>query len=195
VRRTAALTVRIATRLSPLVLLIASPALAQENQPSAADSATGWLFRWINFAIVLALIVYAFRKAAPKFRSRQEEISRQIQEGTRAREAAEQKQREVQAKMAGIDKFVAEMRAEAKRRAEAEAQRLRELARTEAGMIEAAANAEIAAAERAARLELRVFAARIAVERAEAMLQREMTPGAEAALFGTFVAEVERSAN
>ena len=194
-RRAVAVFAPIATRLSLVVLLAAGPALAQENQPSPADTPTGWLFRWINFAIVLALIIYAFRKAAPSFRSHQEEISRQIEEGKRAREAAERQQREAEAKIAGIDKFVAEMRAEAKRGVEAEAARLRDLAKTEAEMIEAAAKAEIAAAERAARLELKVFAARIAVERAEAMLQKEMTPGAEAALFGTFVAQLERSAN
>jgi F-type H+-transporting ATPase subunit b len=182
-------------RLSALVLLAAGPTLGQESQPSGADSPTGWLFRWINFAIISALIIYAFWKAAPGFRSRREELSRQIQEGARAREAAERDLREVQAKMAGIDSLTAELRVEAKRAAEAEAQRVRELAKTEAGMIEQAAKAEIAAAERAARVELRAFAARKAIERAEAMLQGEVTSNAEAALFGTFVAELQRSAN
>jgi F0F1-type ATP synthase membrane subunit b/b' len=182
-------------RLSALVLLAAGPALGQESQPSGADSPTGWLFRWINFAIISALIIYAFWKAAPGFRSRREELSRQIQEGARAREAAERDLREVQAKMAGIDSLTAELRVEAKRAAEAEAQRVRELAKTEAGMIEQAAKAEIAAAERAARVELRTFAARKAIERAEAILQEEVTSNAEAALFGTFVAELQRSAN
>ncbi len=169
--------------------------MGQENQPSGADSATGWLFRWVNFGIISALIIYAFWKVAPRFRSRREELSRQIQEGARAREAAQRDLREVQAKMAGIDTLTAELRGEAKRAAEAEAKRLRELAKTEAGMIEQAAKAEIAAAERAARIELRVFAARKAIERAEGMLQGEMTSKAEAALFGTFVAELQRSAN
>jgi F0F1-type ATP synthase membrane subunit b/b' len=185
----------LAVRLSALVLVAAGPALAQENQPSGADSATGWLFRWINFAIILALIVYAFRKAGPSFRSHKEEISQQIQEGARAREAAERDLHEVQVKMAGIDSLTAEMRVEAKRAAEAEGQRLRELAKTEAGMIEQATKAEITAAERAARMELRVFAARKAVERAEGTLQGKITSTAEAVLFGTFVAELQRSAN
>lgn len=185
----------LAVRVSALILVAAGPTLGQENQPSGADSATGWLFRWINFAIILALIIYAFRKAGPRFRSHKEEISQQIQEGARAREAAERDLREVQAKMAGIDSLTAELRVEARRAAEAEGQRLRELAKKEAGMIELAAKAEIAAAERAARMELRVFAARKAIERAEGMLQGKMTSTAEAALFGAFVAELQRSAN
>lgn len=182
-------------RLSALILLTAGTALAQENQPSGADSPTGLIFRWINFGIISALIIYAFLKAAPRFQSRREEISRQIQEGARAREAAERDLREVQAKMAGIDTLTSELRVEAKRAADAEGQRLRELAKTEAGMIEQAAQAEIAAAERAARIELRAFAARKAVERAESLLQGQMTSNADAVLFGTLVVELQRGAN
>jgi len=176
-------------------LLAAPPALAQESEPSPADSTTGWVFRWLNFAIVLAAAIYALRKAAPFFRNRADEISQKIAEGTRAREAAEQQRREAQARLAGIETEVAEMRAEAKRSAQAEAERLRALARSEADAVERSAQAEIAAAERAARLELKTLAARIAVERAEAVLRQELSPQAESALFRTFVAELERSAN
>jgi len=195
VRRAKSQLFDLGARVTALVLLAAGTAVAQENQPSGADSPTGWLFRWINFAIISALIIYAFVKAAPGFQSRREELSRQIQEGARAREAAERDLREVQTKMAGIGALTAELRVEAKRAAEVEAQRVRELAKTEASMIEEAAKAEIAAAERAARLELRAFAARKAIERAEAMLQGEMTSNAEAVLFGAFVTELQRSAN
>lgn len=177
------------------LLLASGPALAQEGTPSSADSSTGWVFRWINFAIVLALIVYAFRRAAPSFRRNADEIAQRIAEGTRAREAAERQKREAQAKLAGIETEVAALRAEAKRSAEAESERLRELARVEAEMIERAARAEIAAAERAGRLELKTYAAEIALERAEAQLRRELTPQAEAVLFGAFVGELEGSVN
>jgi F0F1-type ATP synthase membrane subunit b/b' len=182
-------------RLGMLLLLAAVPVMAQEGEESRADSPTGWVFRWINFAIVLALIAYGFRKAAPGFRRHADEITERIQEGLRAREAAEKQHREVQAKLAGIETEVAQMRVEAKRSAEAEAERLRELARTEAEMIEQAAQAEIAARERAARLELKALAARLAIERAEATLRQEMTPQSEAMLFGAFVRELEGKLN
>ncbi|HXX45903.1 MAG TPA: ATP synthase F0 subunit B [Candidatus Acidoferrales bacterium] len=177
------------------VLLAAHSVLAQESTPSPADSSTGWVFRWINFAIVLALIVYGFRKAAPSFRRNADDIAQRIAEGTRAREAAERQRREAQAKLAGIENEVAVLRVEAKRSAEAESERLKELARVEAETIERSAQAEIAAAERAARLELKAYAAQIALERAEQQLRRELTPQAEAVLFGTFVGELERSVN
>ena len=178
-----------------VMLFAAAPVLAQESSSSLTDSTSGWAFRWINFGLLVAILVYAFAKAAPKFRQNSEEISRKIAEGTRAREAAEQQRREVRTKMAGIDAEVAAMREDAKRGAEAEAERIRALAKSEAEMIERAAQAEIAAAERASRLELRATAARLAVERAERLLREQLTPGDESALFRTFVAELERGAN
>jgi F0F1-type ATP synthase membrane subunit b/b' len=176
------------------LVLAALPALAQQDE-SPADSSTGWVFRWINFAIVVVLIGYAFGKAAPAFRRRADEITERIREGTRAREAAEKQRREVEAKIAGIETEVAQMRVEARRSAQAEAEQLRALARTEAEMIERAAQAEIAARERAKRLELKALAARLAIERAEATLRQQMTPQSEAVLFGTFVKELEGKLN
>lgn len=179
-----------------IILFIALPALAQEGEASPAESPTGWIFRWLNFAIVFGAIIYfAVKKGGPYFRRQADDISKKIAEGTRAREAAERQRQEVQAKLAGIEQEVAAMKAEAKRDAEAEAQRLRSLAREEAQKIERVAQAEIAAAERAARLELKALAGRLAVEHAEALLRQELTPKAEAALFQSFVQEIERSAN
>lgn len=178
-----------------IALVLAAPTLAQEGGSSLPDSTSGWVFRWINFAILVAILVYGFSKAAPKFRKNADVISQKIAEGTRAREAAEQLRREVRTKMAGIDAEVASMRQDAERGAEAEAERISALAKSEAAMIDRAAKAEIAAAERASRLELRATAARLAIERAEALLRQQLTAGDESALFRTFVAELERSPN
>jgi F-type H+-transporting ATPase subunit b len=182
--------------LVTLFLFAALPALAQEGEVSPVDSTAGWIFRWLNFAIVFGAIGYlAWKKGGPYFRAQAEEISRKIEEGTRAREAAERQRREVQAKLANIENEIAAMREEAKRDADAEAQRLRTLSREEAQKIEAAAQEEIAAAGRASRMELKILAARMAVDRAEALLRKELTPKSEAALFQIFVQELERSVN
>lgn len=174
-----------------LVFLCALPVLAQENQPGPEDSTTGWVFRWLNFAIVFAGILYfSIKTCGPYFRGRREEIARQVAEGARAREAAEKKRQEVQAKLAGIDDEVAQIREEAKRSTEAERQRVREMARREAEMIERAAEAEIATARRNARIELKTLAARLAIERAEAMLKQELTPQTEAGLIQVFVEQL-----
>lgn len=186
---------RQAAAFAAFFLLLALPVFAQDEQPSPADSTTGWVFRWLNFAIVLGLFIYAFSKAAPYFRRHEQEISEKIAEGTRAREAAEADRRAAQAKLAGIETEVAALRVEAKRSAQAEGERLRAQARAEAEAIERSAQAEIAAAERAARLELKALAARIAVEGAEAVLRSELTAETESMLFRNFVADLEGSPN
>lgn len=176
--------------------LTAAPTLAQEGGASGADSTTGWVFRWLNFTIVAGGLGYvAVKWGAPYFRKQAGEISEKIAEGARAREAAEQQRRETQAKLAGIEKEVGAMRGEARRGAEAEAQRIRALALRDAEAIERGAQAEIAAAERAARLKLKAHAARMAVERAEEALRGAAAAEAEGKLFREFVAGIEGSAN
>ena len=173
--------------------LLAAPVLAQEGD--ATTTGAGPVFRWINFAIVAGLIIWGFAKAAPALRDRAQSISKQIAEGTRAREAAERQRQEVQAKLSKIDQEVAQIRAGAKKAADAEAQRLRSLARDEAQSIEKAGLAEILAAERAARIELKALAGRLAVAQAEAVLREQMTPTAEAGLFRAFIDELQGSKN
>ena len=178
------------------LFLLASSAFAQESSTPPENSTAGWIFRWINFAIVFGALVYFFSKvAAPALNTQSEEIARKVAEGARAREGAEKQRAEVREKLAHIEQEVASLRADAKRGAEAEASRLKALARQEAETIERAAQAEIGAAERAALLDLKALAARLAVERAESVLRRELTPEAQASLFHGFVSELERSAN
>src|SRR5450755_122117 len=158
--------------LAVVFLFAAIPALAQEGDASPANSPTGWVFRWLNFAIVFGAIAYcAVKYGGPSFRANSEDISKKIEEGARAREAAEQQKKEMEAKLANLPNESVQMRADAKRDAEAEALRLRALGREEGAKIEKSALAEIAAAERAARMELKALAARMAVERAEALLR------------------------
>lgn len=181
--------------LASFALLLAAPVFAQESG-DIADSTSGWVFRWLNFVIVFGAISYgAVKFAAPYFRRRSDGISRQIAEGGRAREAAERERQAAQEKLGGIGAEIAQIRAEAKRSGETEGQRLRSLARDEAEAIAKAAQAEIAAAERAARLELKAMAARLAIERAESLLQQQITPSTQAALFQAFIGELERGAN
>jgi F-type H+-transporting ATPase subunit b len=178
------------------VLMAAAPAMAQEGDATPADTPVGWVFRWLNFALVFGGIGYAVWKyGGPFFRQHAEEISQQIAEGARAREAAEQQRQEIQAKLAGLADEIQRLREEGKRDAEAETKRLRDMTHLEGERIEQAARAEIAAAEREGRMELKALGARLAVQLAEALLRQSLTPKAEDALFDGFVAELERSVN
>jgi F0F1-type ATP synthase membrane subunit b/b' len=188
-------------RLANLAVLLAAlfvttaPVFAAEEARNSADSMAGWVFRWLNFAIVFGGIAYLLVKAGPAFRGKADKISAAIGEASRAREAAERQRRETQQKLANLEKEIAEMRTEAKRDADAEAQRLRDMAKSEAEKIEKVARAEIAATERAARLELKATGAQLAIDGAAALLRQNLTPQGEAQLFRAFVAELEGNLN
>lgn len=179
-----------------LLLIVVAPLWAAEGGESPADSTVGWVFRWLNFALVFGGLGYLLAKYAPAaFRRRAESIVSAITEASHAKQEAEELRDRAEEKLAGLDQEIAELRAAARRDAAADAERLRVLARDEADKIESAGDAEIVAAERAARVELRTIGARLAVDRAEALLRKELTPAADAALIRGFVAELERSVN
>jgi F-type H+-transporting ATPase subunit b len=179
------------------ILLTAAPAFSQEPGETAPEnSPIGWVFRWLNFAIVFGGIAYALVKfAAPKFRERTNNIEEAILEGTRARELAEKQRLEAEKKLAGIDEEVAALRAHAQREGQTAAERIREGTKEEAAKVEKAAEVEIEAAERAARLELKALAAGLAVERAESLLRQELTPSRDSKILSDFVARVAGSSN
>jgi F-type H+-transporting ATPase subunit b len=176
-------------------MLAALPVFAQEGGDAATDSPAGHAFRWINFAIIVGLLIFAFAKLSPAFRKKAQEISEKIAEGSRAREAAERQRQEIQAKVANLETEIQQLRVQAKRDAEAEAQRLRDTGRAESEKIEQAARVEIDAAARAGRQELKALGARLSIQLAEAMLRQELTLQAETKLFHSFVAELGRNVN
>jgi F-type H+-transporting ATPase subunit b len=134
-------------------------------------------------------------KAGPAFRARAVAIQAAIAEGTRAREEADHRRLEAERKLAGIEQEITAMRLQARRDAEIETDRIRSLAREDAIKVDRAAEAEIAAAERAARFELRATAARLAIERAEAQLREQLTPPADSRLVRNFVGDLAGSQN
>ena len=187
--------VRAFSFLGVFLLLTAGSAFAQEGE-ALTDSNLGWVYRWLNFAIVFGAIVYvAVKIGGPASRRRADEISASIGEAARAREAAEQQRRETQAKLANLDKDIAEMRAASKRDADAEALRLRDLARSEAEKIERVAQVEMAAAERASRHELKALAAWMAIEHAENLLREGVSSKADFELVDVFAKELQGSVN
>jgi F-type H+-transporting ATPase subunit b len=178
--------------LTIALLFAATPVFAQEGE-GPVNTPAGMIFKIVNSAFVIALIVWAFKKWTPLFRKHADEISEKIAEGTRAREAAERQRQEIKAKLAGLETEIQQLRDSGKR--EAEATRLREAAKADAQKIEAQAKEEIAAAVRAAQLALKAATASKAVAQAEVLLRQQITPQTDANLVRTFVADLERSVN
>jgi F-type H+-transporting ATPase subunit b len=168
---------------------------AEEGGNAAAERATE-IFKWINFAIVAGVTLWLCLKKAPSFFSgRADAISSAITRATSARAAADAQLREAETKLANLEKEVAELRAYAERESAAEVERIRAATQADALKISAAAKAEIEAAERAARIELKALAAKLAVEGAESLLAKQLTPKAQEALVSNFVKSLEGKPN
>jgi len=168
---------------------------AEEGRGSATDGA-GEIFKWINFAIVAAVLIWLFRKKLPVwFRGNADKISSAITKATAAKEEAQRQVEEAEAKLANLKQEIAALEAAAKREAAEEGERIRALAESDAKKVAIAAQAEIDAAERAARLELKALAASLAVDGAESLLAKQLTPAAQESLVDTFVKNLEGRPN
>jgi F-type H+-transporting ATPase subunit b len=176
--------------------LVAIATRAAQEGGNAAEEPVGMTFRWIHFVIIAVILVWVFGKALPPvFRKNAETISAAITAATAAKAEAERKLNQAAFKLANLEKEIAEFRAMAMKEAAAEAERLRKAGQVEAEKIATAARAEIQAAERAARLELQAIAAKIAVDRAEALVEQQMTPATQESLFNSFVLTLQGRLN
>jgi F-type H+-transporting ATPase subunit b len=168
---------------------------AEEHENPAVENATE-LFKWINFAIVAGVVLWLCLKKAPAFFSgRAAAISSAITKATSAKAAADAQLREAESKLANLQTEITELRALAERESAAEVARLRAATQSDAQKIAAAAKAEIEAAERAARLELKALAAALAVDGAESLLVKQLTPKAQESLISGFVKSLEGRPN
>jgi F-type H+-transporting ATPase subunit b len=129
-----------------------------------SDDGAFWLAVLINFAIVVGLIAWLWRKNVPAlFRNRTASIQKAIEEARRASEDANRRLSEIDARLGRLGDEINQMRATAERDAAAEEERIKAAAEEEARRIGESAVQEIAAAAKSARRELTAFAADLAV--------------------------------
>jgi F0F1-type ATP synthase membrane subunit b/b' len=180
-----------------MVFLMALPLLAAEGaEPDPADSPSGLIFRWLNFALVFGGIAYLLSKHGGAFFSANAKaIAASIHEATAAKAEADRVLSDVDAKIARLDREVAEMREAASRNWNAEAERLRVSGAVEIEKINLAARAELAASGRVAQQQLREVAASMAVEQAGKLIDSRMNNDVRSRLFHSFLGELGRSAN
>jgi F-type H+-transporting ATPase subunit b len=186
---------RAAASLMCPVFLLALTAHAEEVGSASQQSAEN-LFKWINFALVAGVIVWLCVKKGPGFFGRRADvISSDIQKSTEAKKKAELLLQDAETKLRNLEKEVAAMRAAAQRESASEADRIRNLTVTDEQTVAQAGKAEVEAAERAARLELKTLAANLAVSGAESLLVKQLTPAAQEALINNFVKTLEGRPN
>jgi F-type H+-transporting ATPase subunit b len=187
---------RVLLAISVLLVFFAVATNAFAAEEGSSSGSASEIFKWINFGIVAGALVWVFAKILPsQFRSNAEKISSAIIKATSARAEAERLLREAESKIANLEKEIAEIRAVAAQESAAEIQRIHAVTQSDIKKIGVAAKAEIEAAERAARNELKALAARLAVDGAESLLAKQLTPRAQESLVGAFVKNLEGGPN
>jgi F-type H+-transporting ATPase subunit b len=184
------------TVLLMVMFIGAGSVRAAEDGASATTERFSEIFKWINFAIVTGVIVWLFaKKLPPVFRRNAENISSSITKATAAKAEADRQLREAESRLANLQKEVAVLREEAAREATAEAERIRAATVSDEQKIAAAAKGEIEAAERAARMELKDLAAKLAIDNAESLVVKQLTPAVQESLISSFVKTLEGRPN
>ena len=167
----------------------AARAAATEKKDAAeAREARLKIWEWANFALLAAGLGYLIRKhAGPYYAARAAAIRKDLADSERAIEQAEARAAEVDRRLTRLDAEIAALRAESQKESAAEAERYAQQTAAEIGRTGANGEQEIWAAQKAARLELRRYAARLAVELAEQKVRAGMNADADQRLLGDFV--------
>ncbi|HEX8650420.1 MAG TPA: ATP synthase F0 subunit B [Pyrinomonadaceae bacterium] len=148
-------------------------------------------WKFVNLGLFVFLLVYFLRRPLGEaFRARREGIRRDLMRAQEERNAALAKLEEVEARLARLDAEVATVREQAKREAEQERERIKRATEEEARKLREQAQREIESAGKAARQELRHYAAEQSVRLAEQMIRRDMRPEDDARLVNLEIEEL-----
>ena len=179
-----------------MILAFAAAARAAEEGGSPAEQPVGTTFKWIHFVILAIVAYWLFTKVLPPvFRRNADKISEAIVKAAAAKAEADRQLKEAAVKLASLQQEVSQFRAQAQSESAAELERLRGMTKIDIEKVGLAVKAEIDAAERAARVELKALAAKLAVDRAESLVAKQMTPAVQEAMINYFVQSLQGRPN
>ncbi|MCU1232348.1 MAG: H+-transporting two-sector ATPase, subunit [Candidatus Solibacter sp.] len=161
---------------------------AGEKAHASEESGSMEIWKWANFLILAGGLGYLIGKhAGPFFAARSAGIRKDMEDSLAQRKAAEASMADVVRRLAHIEADIAALRSQGDRDARTEAERIERHTGAEISKIQAHAEQEIASAGKAARMELKRYAAELAVELAEQKVLARMTPDAQDELVQGFV--------
>jgi F-type H+-transporting ATPase subunit b len=188
-----------------VTLLSAVPVIAQEQSGSArtaektgnsgAEKPGLLIWQWVNFAILVGVLGWlASKQGGPYFAARARGISEGLTAGEKARSSAAARARSVDERLANLKNEVAEMRARARDEREREADRIRRDTTAEIARIRTHSEQELESAGKQARLDVKRFAAQMAIDLAEQKIRSRMSSEAQGALLDRFLRDLPDSA-
>jgi F-type H+-transporting ATPase subunit b len=145
-------------------------------------------WKFFNLFIFVGLLVYVLRRPLREsLAARREYVRRELIRAREDRAAAEAKLKEVEARLARLDSEVTAVRTQAEREAAEEQQRIARATEDEMKKLREQAQREIEGAGKAARQELRRYAAEQSTRLAEEMIRRDMRTEDDTRLMGDYV--------
>jgi F-type H+-transporting ATPase subunit b len=176
------------------LLLNLLPLLAQEHEAggeAGGEPGIGW--KWANFVLLALGLGYALAKMLPPlFKSRTEEIQKGIAEAQKIKQDADQRAAAVEAKTRALGADIERLRAESKAEMQQEAGRIRQETADQIARLKQKADDEIESAGKAARHELKAYAAKLALELAEQRVRAKLDAGTENALVDSFLHDLQK---
>jgi len=165
--------------LLALTLLLMTAGVALAAGGGHVDSGVllkDFLYRCLNFVLMLAILIYFVAKPFKKgMASRREGIAKALQEAEATRQQAEAKFAEYDAKLSKAEGEIEQIYAAIRQEGEQERERILANAQEMAVKIQQEAEKSAATAVAKARLELRQEASKLAVTLAEELLKKDFT--------------------
>jgi F0F1-type ATP synthase membrane subunit b/b' len=151
------------------------------------------LWKFFNLALFAGALIYVLTrkvKLGEAFKTRRETIKQELGRAQQERDAAVGKLKEVEERLARLNTEVLTIQEQSKREASEERNRIAKATEVEIGKLGEQAKREIESAGKAAKHELRVYAAQTSVRMAEEIIRREMRPEDDARLLQRNVQEL-----
>lgn len=182
------------TLAGALVLVVLSCGTAMAAADAHVDSGVllkDFLYRLLNFSIVVAILVYFLKKPIGNALSgRREDIEKALAEAKKVKEEAEAKFAEYDKKLDQATQEIAAISASIRKEAEMEKQKIIENAREQAVKIEQDAEKAAALEVTKARLSLQQEAVQLAVGVAEDLLKKNFTKDDDSRLIDEYMQKV-----
>jgi F0F1-type ATP synthase membrane subunit b/b' len=166
-------------------IFIPALALAAEESHGGAPDLT--VSKWIHFGLLVLAVLWLWRKnATPAFRTRAEQITKDLADARRAKAESDAKVADIERRLGNLSGEIQSFRAESEQLIGRETERISlETGRMFEKVTDQGA-AEIESAFKAAKTGLRIETARLAVQLATQKIERGLTPETHAALLSSF---------